>query len=468
MFDKITLALFFGHRGFFPENPIVSARLEVVDRLARLGIGTLCAPPGLTRHGAVETPAEGMAYAKFLADHRGKYDAVLLVLPNIGDENSAAEALRDCGTPIYLLAYPDTLDAMDKARRRDAFCGKLSIMNVFRQSGIAYTAWAPHTLSPASPEFAVHMRDFAAVCRIVRGLRRARVGALGARHTAFKSIRYDEVALQRVGATVEAFDNADLLLRVQALTGDEPVCRAKAESFRAYADFSAVPPASFGTLTRLAAAIDGIVAEYRLDAVALRCCMDIEQVLKVSPCVVLSDLNERGIAAACEADIASAVMMRALALASDGPSACLDWNNNYGDLPDHCFLFHCGPVPQALMAARGRVADHPMFAKAFGAGCGFGCNEGRLRSGDATFASLATVDGRVRFYAAEGGITNDDVPPEFLGCAGVAHLPELQKLLAAMGREGYGQHVGMAAGCWRRALSEALGNYLGYDGTGWE
>lgn len=458
-------ALYLGNRGFFPERLIAEARREVTEALAALGIDTLCAPENLTRYGAVETAAEGRAFAAFLDRHRGEYDGVLLVLPNFGDENGASEALCDCGVPIYILAYPDELDKMDFQSRRDAFCGKLSIMDVFTQFNIPFTAWEPHTLHPASSRFAEEMRQFAAVCRIVRGMKRCRIGAIGARPTAFKTIRFDEVALQKKGITVEVFDNSDLLLEVEKVKAGSSELEAKVSRFREYTDFDGVPADRVEMLARLSVAIDRMIERYELQAVGLRCWLDLEQTLKVSPCVVLSELNDRGIPAACELDVGNAVTMYALILASQKPAACLDWNNNYEEDPDRCILFHCGPVAQTLMAARGRVIDHPMFAKSLGEGCAFGCNVGRLRPMSFTFASAATVDGKVRFYSGEGEFTSDRLPEEFFGCGGVARIPELQPKLVRIGRSGYRHHVSMTEGSWRRALDEAFTNYLGYEKT---
>jgi L-fucose isomerase-like protein len=68
-------------------------------------------------------------------------------------------------------------------------------------------------------------------------------------------------------------------------------------------------------------------------------------------------MNERGVAAACEVDVGNAVTMRALSLASGDAAACLDWNNNYGEEDDKCILFHCGPVPQTMMASKGQIFE---------------------------------------------------------------------------------------------------------------
>ena len=465
MKENVTLALFFGNRGFFPERLIAAARQDLTAALRKLGIDTLLPEENLTRFGAVETIDEGRQYAAFLDRHRGRYQGVVLCLPNFGDENGAAEALRDCGVPIFILAYPDRLDEMDFASRRDAFCGKFSVMDVFLQYGFPFTIFPPHTVHPSTELFARQMRDFAAVCRIVAGMKRCTIGAVGARTSVFKTIRYDELALQKYGITTEVFDNSDLLLEMEKIKPGSSVLAEKMERFRTYTDCSAVPADKLETLARLSLALDRLIAAHQLQALGLRCWFDLEQTLKISPCVVLSELNDRGFPAACELDIGNAVAMYALHLASREPAACLDWNNNYGDDPDKCILFHCGPVPQSLMTAKGRVIDHPMFAKVQGNGCAFGCNVGRIRPMNFTFASTTTLDGTLRYYAGTGEFTADPIPPEFFGCGGVARIDGLQRRVTRLGYAGYRHHVGVTPGTWERAVREAFERYLGYTVT---
>ncbi|HOP80506.1 MAG TPA: hypothetical protein PLZ21_08090, partial [Armatimonadota bacterium] len=214
---KSTFALFFGNRGFFPGSLIASARDEMVQTLKNLGHETLIMDAGLTRHGAVETVAEGQAYAKFLKEHEGQFDGIILSLPNFGDENGVIAALRDVNVPIFVQAYPDDLDKMAPEVRRDSFCGKMSIMDVFFQNDIKYTALKPHTVAPGSLAFAANIDHFDRVCRVVKGVRGMTVGAIGARCTPFKTVRIDEVALQRVGITVETVDLSDVFARMQSV-----------------------------------------------------------------------------------------------------------------------------------------------------------------------------------------------------------------------------------------------------------
>jgi len=457
-----TLALYFGNRGFFPEKLVAEARREMQAALGRLGMGSLVLDEGATRFGAVETAEEGRRFAAFLAAHRGEFDGVVLSLPNFGDENGAVAALQDCGVPILVQAYPDEIGRMGFEDRRDAFCGKFSIMDVFFQNRIPFTAWPPHVAHPGSAAFAEQLSWFGAVCRVVKGLRRTTIGAIGARTTAFKTVRFDEVALQKHGVTVESLDLSDVFARVRGIEPGSPTLRKKHERLAAYTSWTGVPRDKIEALAKLGVVLDDLIGEYRLDGLALRCWIEIEKELGVSPCVLLGELNDRGTVAACELDVLNAVAMRALSLASTRPATCLDWNNNYGDAADKCILFHCGPVPQSLMTARGQVIDHPMFAKSFGAGCGFGCNVGRIAPAPISFASAKTDEGRLVFYLGEGEFTSDPIEPAFFGCAGVAAIDGLQDRLLAIGKQGFRHHVSVTVGHVATPLREAFREYLGY------
>ncbi|MBN2394228.1 MAG: hypothetical protein JXR84_26075 [Anaerolineae bacterium] len=155
--------------------------------------------------------------------------------------------------------------------------------------------------------------------------------------------------------------------------------------------------------------------------------------------------------------------MRALHLASGEPATCLDWNNNYADDDDKCILFHCGPVPQALMTDRGHIADHAILANAVGEGCSYGCHVGRIAPFDFTFGSLLTEAGKLHFYLGQGKFTTDPIPPEFFGCGGVAEIAHLQDVLLHVGYHGYRHHVSVTRDLVQAPLREALEHYLGYN-----
>ena len=459
---KQTFALYFGNRGFMPAELIESAREDMVKAVTDAGFDYLIMDENATRYGAVETRAEGRIYAEWLESHKGEYDGVILCMPIFVDENGAVTALQDAGVPILMQAYPDEIGKMDFARRRDAFCGKFSVTDVFSQYKIPFTVMKPHVVHPLSPEFAENLRDFAAVCRVVNGMRRFNLGCIGARTTAFKTVRFDEVTMQRHGINVESFDLSELIERVRAKADGEAAVVAKKESLIKYADFSAVPEEKKKILAKISVVIDEYIEEYRLDAVALRCWNEMETYLRVCPCVLVSELNDRGITCSCEIDMCSAVTMRALSLAAEGPAACLDWNNNYGTDPDKVILFHCGSTAQSLMAARGTVTSHKMFDKT-DKGSGWGTNEGRIAAFPMTYSNCKTEDGKITVYFSEGEFTGDDIEKDYFGCAGVAHISGLQDKLIRLARGGFKHHTTVANGQLKAVLEEALGTYLGYD-----
>ncbi|MCQ2445999.1 MAG: hypothetical protein MJ141_03855 [Clostridia bacterium] len=459
---KQTFALYFGNRGFMPAELIEGARDDMVKAVTDAGYDYITMDKDATRYGAVETRDEGRIYAAWLKEHQGEFDGVILCMPIFVDENGAATALQDAGVPILMQAYPDTIGKMDFKYRRDAFCGKFSVTDVFSQYKIPFTVLKPHVVDPLTPAFRQNLDDFAAVCRVVKGMKRFNLGCIGARTTAFKTVRFDEITMQRYGINVESFDLSELFEFVRAKKDDDEKVLAKKEKLEAYTDFSGVPEDKKIMLAKISVVIDEYIETYHLDAIALRCWNEMETYLRVCPCVLLSELNDRGIVASCEIDMCSAITMRAMALATEGPSACLDWNNNYGDDENKVVLFHCGSTAQSLMKETGKVTSHKMFDKG-DPGSGWGTNEGRIGAFPMTFSNCKTEDGKITIYFSEGEFTSDEIEDGYFGCAGVAEIPDLQNKLIKLARGGFKHHTTVSKGHVKAVLEEAFTTYLGYD-----
>ena len=455
-------ALYFGNRGFMPGELITGARADMIKAVTDAGYEYLAMDEELTRYGAIETRDEGRLYHDWLKSHEGEYDGVILCMPIFIDENGAVAALQDAGVPILMQAYPDEIGKMDFKHRRDAYCGKFSVTDVFYQYQLPFTVMKPHVVHPLSDAFRRNLDDFAAICRVVNGMKRFNLGCIGARTTAFKTVRFDEVTLQRYGINVESFDLSELIFKVQAKADDDAAVVAKVARLESYTDFSRVPEKNKLMLAKISVVIDEYIEEYHLDAITLRCWNEMETILRVCPCVLISELNDRGIACSCEIDLTSAITMRAMQLASGKPTACLDWNNNYGDDENKVILFHCGPVAQSLMAGKGTVTEHKMFAKG-DPGSGWGTNEGRIAPFEMTFSNCFTENGRLKVYASEAKFTEDPIEPAFFGCGGVAEIPDLQNKLLRLAKGGFKHHTTVGMGRMKYVLEEAFGTYLGYD-----
>lgn len=458
----MVFALYFGNRGFCPGELVGGARDEMKQAVERAGHSYICMDENLTKYGAIESIEDGEKFAAFLKQNDDIYDGVILCMPNFSDENGAAAALKDCKKPILIQAYPDEIGKMDFNNRRDAYCGKFSVMDVFYQYGIKYTVFTPHVCKPLSGEFLSQIDKFARVCNVVKHMRAFKLGIFGARTTAYKTVRYDELALQKYGITCDTFDLSDIFNRAQKYD-DLARIKTQAEELKNYSDFSRVPNEKIELMAKVILVIKDYVREYRLDAIALRCWNEFPQILGISACAIVSYLCDTGIPCACEVDVCNAVAMKALAHATFDAATCLDWNNNYGEQKDKCILFHCGPVPQRMMRGKGTVTEHKMFEKSYGAGCSHGVNEGRIKSGAFTYAGCKTENGKIYMYLGEGSFTDDEIEKEYFGCAGVAEIKNLDDILLYIGKNGHRHHCTAAFGEVKEALEEAFVNYLGYD-----
>lgn len=459
---NMTFALAFCNRGFMPGELIYGAREDMIKAVTDAGYNYIAMDAELTRFGGIETRDEGMLYAKWLREHEGEFDGVIFSMPIFADENGAITALQDAGVPILMQAYPDEIGKMDFAHRRDAFCGKFSVTDVFTQYNVPYTVLKPHVVHPLSEKFQENLRDFAAICRVVNGMKRCNIGCIGARTTAFKTVRFDEIAMQKYGINVESFDLSELVFKVGKLADDDEKVVAKKASLEAYTDFSNVSEEKKNTLSKISVVIDEYIEVYHLDAIALRCWNEMEEILRVCPCVLLSELNDRGITASCEIDMCSAITMRAMALASETPTTVLDWNNNYGDDENKVILFHCGPVPNSLMTTKGVVTSHKMFDKT-DAGSGCGTCEGRIAPNDITISNCQTKDGKIIVYASEARFTDDVIEEGFFGCGGVCEIPDMQNKMIKLARGGFKHHTSIGVGHMKDVLQEAFTTYLGYE-----
>lgn len=457
---KMTFALFFGNRGFFPGELIAGARDSLCKALEDNGYGYIIMDENLTRYGAVETITEGKCYARFLEENKGKYDGIILSLPNFGDENGASVAFKDVDVPILVQAFPDEMDKMDFAHRRDAMCGKLAMCNVLRQLKIKYTLTKKFCVDPLSEDFKEDLRIFAGVCRVVKGMRSFNVGAIGARTTAFKTVRYDEIAFQNNRINVETIDMSRVFTMMENVDA-EKLAKKKAK-YASISNFGNYPDKKLENIARLGVAIDELIEELDLHAVAIRCWDELQKQYGVAPCLILGELNERGIAAACELDVTNAVMMRAVGLAADYPVMLLDVNNNYENADDKIIFFHCGPAPVSMMSGEGKIEEHLMFRKSYGEGSGVGINKGKLFVGDVTVGSFKTEDGNLCAFVTEGKLLNEDLPPVFFGCGTVFQKENANGLLQYMAMNGYRHHVAITKGNYAAAVTEAFTNYLNY------
>jgi L-fucose isomerase-like protein len=460
----ITLGVIVGNRDFFPDSLIAGARAQITALFAQMGIGAVIVDEQTTKLGAIETYADASKCAALFRAQAERIDGVLVALPNFGDEKAVVDTLRGSGlrVPILVQAEPDDLAHLDVTSRRDSFCGKISVCNNLRQYGYPFSLTRRHTMGLGEPDFRQDLDWFVAVCRVVRGLRRARLGAISARPAAFNTVRFSEKILERAGISVVTADLSSILGDVQRLPAADPRVVAKTAAITGYADASKLPQEKLLLTARLAVVIERWCEENDVHATAVQCWNSIQANYGVNACTVMSMLSESLRPSACETDVTGALSMYALQLASGLPSALVDWNNNYGEHEDRCVLFHCGNWP-VRYAPGATIGTAPILGTTLGEERTWGTINGRTPAGPCTFARIGTDDteGRIRAYVGEGRFTDD--PLATFGCRAVVEVPELQALLRHICREGFEHHAAVNGARVASAVAEALGRYLGWD-----
>ncbi|HIC89452.1 MAG TPA: fucose isomerase, partial [Anaerolineae bacterium] len=417
-----------------------------------------------TKFGTVENLQDAEKCADLFRKHREEIDGVLVTLPNFGDERGVANALRmaDLNVPVLVHAFPDDVTRMTLEFRRDSFCGKMSVCNNLHQYGIPYSLTTLHTVDPETESFRQDLHRFAGVCRVVKGLRNLRVGLIGARPAAFNTVRFSEKILERNGISVETLDLSDVYGQARKLSDGDPDVRRKLDEIRSYVSTEGVPGEALSRMAKFGVVIDRWTAENRLKASAIQCWTSMEQFYGIVPCTLMSMMSNSLHPSACETDIAGAIGMHALQLASGSPSAIVDWNNNYGDDPDKGIIFHCSNLPKELFEPAPKMSHQDILAATVGAENSYGTIVGRLKSGPFTYCRVSTDDltGTISAYVGEGELTDD--PVQTFGGYGVVRVPNFQGLLRYICENGFEHHVAINLSQTASTLEEALGKYLGW------
>jgi L-fucose isomerase-like protein len=464
MARQMTLGVIVGNRGFFPSHLATSGRLEIIATLEAAGIHPIVLTPEVTAHGAVETYEDAKKCAALFKAHAKDIDGIIITLPNFGEERGLADALRlaDLRVPVLIQATPDSTSKMSIAFRRDSFCGKMSICNNLRQYGIPYSLTTLHTEALDSPEFKKDLAWFSAVCRIVKGLKNLRIGAIGARPTAFNTVRYSEKLLEKSGITVETLDLSEVMGRITRMKDSDDAAQAKLAAIKKYIPTGTTPDLALMKMAKLGAVIDTWMKSSELTVSAVQCWTSIEEFLGIVPCTVMSMMSENLIPSACEVDVLGTLSMYALTLASETPSALLDWNNNYGDNPDKAVCFHCSNLPKHFFNPGVKMDYQLIIAGTVGKENTHGTLDGTVKAGAMSYARFSTDDftGQITGYTGEGKFTND--PLNTFGGAGVVEIPNMQGLLRYICENGFEHHVAANFAEVAGSVEEAAAKYLGW------
>lgn len=464
---KLCFGVIIGTRAYFNSALAKDVRKQLLKIIEEQGYDYVILPEDATPTGSssIETREDEIKCAELFRQNRDKIDGIIVSLPNFGFEIGIINAISiaDLNVPVLVQACDDENDKVDLDSRRDAFCGKISVCNNLYQYGIPFTDTTLHTYSIYSDLLAKDINRFAAVCRVVNGLRHARIGAIGTRPAGFQTVRASEKILQATGITVVPVDLSEILGAARKIEDTDAELVQKIEEIKKYARVPQQYSEKLMLQAKFGVAVERWMNANAIDAVAIQCWDSLEQNYGCAACVTMSMLGEKLIPAACEVDIAGAVSMYALTLASQHQSALLDWNNNFAEDRNKCVCTHCGNFPKSFIMNDIELGTLGVLGRTLGKVHTFGAVYGKVKQGDFTFFRISTDDtkGCIKSYLGEGTITDD--PYGMDGCIAVTKVDNLQTLMKYICKNGFEHHVAMCRGNVKDILQEAIESYLGWN-----
>ncbi|HEX4350079.1 MAG TPA: L-fucose/L-arabinose isomerase family protein [Verrucomicrobiae bacterium] len=459
-----TLGVIYGNRDFFPDQLVTEARADIAQVFTKYGIKAIQLGEHDSKLGGVETHADARKCAALFRKHADEIDGVLVCLPNFGDEKGVADTLKmsRLNVPVLIQGYPDDLKQLSPARRRDAFCGKISVCNNLVQAGLKFSLTSKHVSYPTSAGFETDLQKFLGVCRVVNGLHGVRLGAVGARPGAFNTVRYSEKILERHGISVTTIDLSEILGKAGKMDSGAAAVKAKLAEITGYAPAPGVPPEKLVQMAKMGVVLTDWMDANCLDATAIQCWTSVQENYGCNVCTLMSMMSEKFLPSACEVDVTGVLTMYAMQLAGGTPAALVDWNNNYADDDNKCVLFHCGNWAKSFLPDI-KISTAPILGSILGVENTYGALDGRTPAGPLTYGRITTADaeGKIRAYVGQGHLTND--PLDTFGNRAVAHVPNLQNVLKHVCQQGFEHHVVMTVSHSADILAEAFGNYFGWE-----
>ena len=463
--QKLTFGIIVGTRAYFNSALAEDVRATVLKEIKAQGYDYVILDASETPTGSIETYDDAKKCAALFRANRDIIDGIIVSLPNFGYEVGIVNSisLSELKVPVLIQACDDENDKVTLDKRRDAFCGKLSVCNNLYQYNIPFTDTSSHTYSIHSEDFKKDMAYFAGVCRVVNGLRKARIGVIGCRPIGFQTCRASEKLLQASGITVVPIDLSEMIAAAGKIDKDSEGVKMRIEKMKSYAKVSKEYEEKLILQAKMGLAIDEWVIENDIDATAIQCWDSIEKNYGCAPCLSMSMMSDRLFPSACEADIAGAVSMYALMLAAGAPPALADWNNNFAENRNKCVCTHCGNFPKGFTKAPLEVGSLGVLGNVLGRVNTVGAVLSKVSEGPFTYFRISTDDklGVIKSYLGEGNITND--PYGMDGCIAVTEVENLQGLMKYICKNGFEHHVGLVRGQVANILEESLNTYLGWN-----
>ena len=296
--------------------------------------------------------------------YKRSVDGILLAHCNFGTEYVCARLAKKLGLPVLLWGPLDERPEPNGVRLRDTQCGLFATGKVLRRFQIPFTYLTNCRLN--DPVFERGIRDFLAVCNVVKTFKNIRILQISTRPFDFWTTMCNE------GELLEKFNIQLAPVPMTELT--EEVKKVKEEKTKQEEVLSyirenmevQIKEDEVENVAALAVAMKNLVKKYGCQAAAIQCWNALQTELGIMPCAANAILNDEGIPVVCETDIHGAVtaLMVEAAGMDETRGFFADWTIRHPDIENGELLQHCGPWPISVAKEKAKLTyplafEHP-------------------------------------------------------------------------------------------------------------
>ena len=358
---KIKLGYAPTRRSIFSAPDAIKYRGLTKDRLNELGIDFVDID---------DINEEGLLYdendrlkilEKFKAE---KIDGLFFPHCNFGTEYVCARLARDMNLPVLLWGPLDERPDENGVRLRDTQCGLFATGKVLRRFRVPFTYMTNCRLN--DPVFERGLRDFIAVCNVVKTFRSIRILQIGPRPFDFWSTMCNEgELLEKFNVQLSPIPLPELTKEVRLAKEEGTEVKKTIDYIRANMEVC-VNEKALENVAALKVAMSKLVKKYGCKAAAIQCWNALQDELGIMPCAANALLNDEGIPVVCETDIHGAITALLAEAAGMGTTRTFfaDWTIRHPDIPNGELLQHCGPWPISIAKEKAKLTyplafDHP-------------------------------------------------------------------------------------------------------------
>ena len=360
---KIKLGFVPTRRSIFSAPDAIKYRGLTADRFRELGIDFV---------DITDINEEGLLYddqdvdkiaAKFRAEG---VDGIMLAHCNFGTEYLCARLAKKMGLPVLLWGPLDERPESDGVRLRDTQCGLFATGKVLRRFQVPFTYLTNCRLN--DPVFECGVRDFLAVCNVVKTFRNIRILQISTRPFDFWTTMCNEgELLEKFNIQLSPIPMTELTEAVKEAKQNAAAMRETLRYIQEKMEIR-IKPEEVENVAALAVAMEQLVDKYGCQAAAIQCWNALQTELGIMPCAANAILNDKGIPVVCETDIHGAItaLMAEAAGMDEMRTFFADWTIRHPDIANGELLQHCGPWPVSV-AKEKPVLTYPLAFKHPGA-----------------------------------------------------------------------------------------------------